>query len=131
VARDASDKEIACQAESVGLLFGLIGVVLGSLIAGPFEAIFGGLVFGLLGGLIDKIEPVEAYIWSWKRTRSVLLSWTLVGLLIGLIGGLLYELCIGLSISLNFGLFFGLVYWFLIGLPDGLRLGLLGGCSEG
>lgn len=116
---------------SAGLIFGLIGAVLGSLISGPFDAVFGGLVSGLLGMLIEKIEPVEAFIWSWRRTRSVLLSWTLVGLFIGLSGGLIYELAIGLSVSLNLGLFFGLVYWFLIGLPDGLRFGLLGGLSGG
>jgi hypothetical protein len=112
---------------SAGFIFGLIGTVLGGLISGPTGALYGGVIFGLMGVFIEKIEPTQAFIWSWMKTRSVLPYWTLLGLLAGLFCCLIYELIIGLAISQNFGLFFGYAYWFLIGLPEGLHVGLLCG----
>lgn len=128
---------------SAGLVFGLIGSLLGclicgaigslsgGLISGTIDALFGGLVFGLPGVLIGKIEPVEAFIWSWKRTKSVLLFWPLIGLLIGLFGALVYALVSSLFISQTLGSFFGLLYLVYVGLPDGLHLGLASGLLGG
>lgn len=111
---------------SVALVVGSIGALSSALSFGPVAATFGGLFFGLLGGLCFKIEPAEPINWSWEKA--------LKGVIIGLGFGLGFGLLIGLFLSLiidkfNSG-FFGISRAIVGGLIGGVIFGLSQGLND-
>ena len=80
----------------LGGLSGVLGFRLGysfyGLAVGPVSGPVIGLIFGLAGGVtgeLDRITPVEAVRWSWRREG--LLCGLIIGLLCGLLGGVTTE----------------------------------------
>ena len=100
---------------SMGLGFGLFGLLLGDLLrglnGGLLVALFSFLVGGLFGGLVSKadnprqgIRPAETLKWSWKNAKPWVVIGPIFGVAIGLIGGLALRWPGGLIGGLIFAL---------------------------
>ncbi|MBW4516086.1 MAG: NACHT domain-containing protein [Timaviella obliquedivisa GSE-PSE-MK23-08B] len=125
---------------SVGLIFGLTGLLIGGLTVGLLGLLIGGLIGGLLGSLtvglifgltvgligrLDDIKPVENFriSMSQKVRREILRSlrgWLIFGLIFGLILSLI-VLIVGLIYGLIFGLTVGLISGLLNGMKQDLK----------
>lgn len=106
---------------AIGVIFGLIGVLIGGLIGVLIVGLVGVLIVGLLGGLtVYEIRLSEKLVWSlsWKSLRAMIVR-LVIGLIVGLIGGLIW------------GIRVGLIWGLIVGLIGGLSGGLIGGLSGG
>lgn len=95
----------------IGILFGLLGGLVGGLLFGLAFGLLGGLLFGLSTGQLDehaRAIPSQGILRSGQNALRVgLYSGLLGGLLGGLYGGLFFGLLVGLFDGLIFG---GIVY---------------------
>jgi hypothetical protein len=142
-----------------GLIFGLIGILIGGLFferiysitielnSGKIEhlffllggGLFGGLSGGLIGGIITglpkEISPLGKLDWSWERASYRFMGEMFVGIVNGLIFGLILGLISGqiikqMNISI-FGRVNILIGGLIFGLAFGLIFGLIGGLLLG
>lgn len=120
-------KQRALYRWSCRLVFGLLGGLAGGLI-GEWVGVFLGALLGILGGIVGRnIKPVEAFAWSWQRTRSGLTGGVLLGLTGGLGGAVLYALLTALSLGPVISFFYMLFIGLPPALPVGVSVGVLGG----
>jgi DNA polymerase III delta prime subunit len=110
-----------------GLLFGFVGLVLGSVGLGSISGLIAGMGMGLAVGLfilyIDRsnktIKPIELLKWSWKEAKVGLIQGLILGPVFGLIGALIFRgptwelMIVGSIVGMSVGPIVGMI---LIGL---------------
>lgn len=142
-----------------GIIFGLVGAIIGGLIfwriysltnklllveigsqlfgllfglaGGGICGLTGALIGGTITGLPRSILPLEKLSWSWQRARFRFMGEMFTGIAYGLIFGLIFGLISGLIIERIFIPIFGQIDNLIGGLIFGLSLGLAFGLIGG
>lgn len=78
--------------------------------------ILAGIFFGLIGGVAQKIEPVEVLSWSFKKTKKSIIIVLIATILTGLLAVWIYGITDGIIIGTTFTVFLPVFSGYLSGL---------------